>query len=201
MFTQKLISIFIALIFITGSAFAQDMTLNLQGTPEMHINGDSNIKTWDAAVNDVSASLTLQNIENISAETLTPESFKNLSITIPVEGIEAESGGLTKNIHKYLEEKDHPNITFELVEVTNIAEQDGSLIITAQGVINAAGKDNPVQMVVTANVQNGSIQVSGEQELLMTSFDIDPPTAVFGTIRSKDEFVVSYNLTFSRESI
>lgn len=196
MFTQKLISLFIALLFTAGTVAAQDITMNLQGTPEMHIDGDSNIKKWDAAVTQASASLTLQNIETINAENLTAENFKNLTLTIPVEGIESGSGGLTKNIHKYLKGKDYPNITFELVEITDIAERDGSLLVTAQGIINAAGKDNPVEMAVTANVQNGSIQFTGEKQLKMTSFDIDPPTAVFGTIRSKDEFAVSFNVTF-----
>lgn len=196
MFTQKIISLLFTLMLISGSAFAQDMTLNLQGTPEMHINGDSNVKSWDAAVNEVNGTLTLHNIEAINAESLTVETFKNLTLTVPVKNIESGSGGLTKNIHKYLKEDDYPNITFELVEVSNITQQDGSLIVTAQGVVNAAGKDNPVEMVVTANVQNGSIQFTGEKQLLMTSFDIDPPTAVFGTIRSKDEFVVSFDVTF-----
>lgn len=197
MFTQKIISLLFTLMLITGSAFAQDMTLNLQGTPEMHINGDSNVKSWDAAVNEVNGTLVLQDFETISAENLTAETFKNLTLTVPVESIESGSGGLTKNIHKYLKEDDYPNITFELVEITNIAQQDGSLLVTAQGVVNAAGKDNPVEMVVTANAQNGSIQFTGEKQLLMTDFDIDPPTAVFGTIRSKDEFVVSFDVTFS----
>lgn len=198
MFTQKIISLLLTLMWIAGSAFAQDMTLKLQETPEMHINGDSNVKSWDAAVNEVNGTLTLQNIETISAESLTAETFKNLTLTIPVKSIESGSGGLTSNIHKYLKQKNYPNITFELNDVTNIAQQNGSLLITAQGVVNAAGKDTPVEMIVTANVQNGSIQFSGEKQLLMTSFDIDPPTAVFGTIRSKDEFAVSFDVTFSR---
>lgn len=198
MISRKLLTFLISSIFFAGSAIAQDITLNIQGTPDMHIYGDSNIKSWDAAVNDVSGTLTLQNIENIVAENLTPETFHSLNLSVPVGSIEAESGGLTKNIHKYLKEDDFPNITFELVEITNIVEQNDSLIVTAQGVINAAGKDNPVEMVVNAIVQDGAIQFSGEKELLMTSFDIDPPTAVFGTIRSKDEFVVKFNVTFSR---
>lgn len=197
MFTQKIISLLFTMMLIAGSAYAQDMTLNLQGTPEMHINGDSNVKSWDAAVNEVSGTLTLQNIETISAESLTAETFKNLTLTVPVESIESGSGGLTNNIHKYLKEDDHPNITFELSEITNISQQNGSLLITALGVVNAAGNDNTVEMVVTANIQNGSIQFTGEKQMLMTDFDIDPPTAVFGTIRSKDEFVVSFDVTFS----
>ena len=198
MFTQRIITLLTTFLLIAGSAFAQEMTLDIQDNPEMHIYGDSNIKKWDAAVNEVTGSLTLQNMEELSTEILTPENFRSATITVPVEQIESESGGLTKNIHKYLEADDHPNITFELVEITNIVQQNDSLIVSAQGVINAAGKDNPVEMVVNASMNDGSLQISGEKELLMTDFDIDPPTAVFGTIRARDEFVVRFNVTFSR---
>lgn len=198
MLIKKIITLLTALLMLAGTGLAQEITLNIQESPEMHIYGDSNIKKWDAAVNEVSGTLSLQNIEELGSAVLTPDNFAGASITVPVEQIESESGGLTKNIHKYLEADNHPNITFELVEITNIVQQDDSLIVSAQGVINAAGKDNPVEMVVNATIQDGSIQLSGEKELLMTDFDIDPPTAVFGTIRSRDEFVVRFNVTFSR---
>lgn len=185
---------------ITGLSVAQDITYHAQGTPtEMIIDGDSNIHDWDAEATNIDATLTFQNIESVTAETLTPETFKSLSITIPVDGIKAESGGLTKNIHKYLKGKDNPNITFKLSSVSNITQQNDSLLIDANGVINAAGKDNPVEMQVTANIgSDGTINFSGEQQLLMTDFDIDPPTAVFGTIRSKDEIVIKFDVSFSK---
>jgi len=31
----------------------------------------------------------------------------------------------------------------------------------------------------------------------MTSFDIDPPTAIFGTVRARDEMIISYNVNFN----
>lgn len=175
------------------------MQLNTQDSPSMHLYGEANIKSWDAAITEVNGSLTLQNIENITVETLSPEAFQNLTLTIPVKGIEAESGGLTKNLHKYLKGDDYPNITFELNNVSDItAQADGSLLITASGVITAAGSDNPVEMQVTANVNNNGIQFAGEQELLMTDFGIDPPTAVFGTIRSRDEIRIEFDVTFNQ---
>ena len=201
MFTQRIISVLALLFFIAGPALGQSLTLNTQGAQEMHIYGDSNIKKWDAAVNQVSGSLTLQNIENLTAENLTAENFQSLSLTVPVEQIESESGGLTSNIHKYLKGDDYPNITFQLNNVTDITEQNGSLLITASGVVNAAGSDNPVEMQVTADLTDGGIQFSGAQELLMTNFNIDPPTAVFGTIRSKDEFRVEFNVNFGQEGV
>lgn len=199
MFTQKIISLLAVLFLTAGATIGQDMQLNIQDSPSMHLYGEANIKSWDAAITEVNGSLTLQNIENITAETLSPEAFQNLTLTIPVEEIEAESGGLTSNIHKYLKGDDYPNITFDLNNVTDITEQeDGSFLISGSGVISAAGAENTVEMQVTASLVNDGIQFAGEQELLMTDFGIDPPTAVFGTIRSRDEIRIEFDVSFSR---
>lgn len=199
MFTQKIISLLAVLLLTAGASIGQDVQLNLQDSPNMHMYGEANVKSWDAAVNQVDGSLTLQNIENVTAENLSAETFQSLTLTIPVEQIEAESGGLTKNIHKYLKADDYPNISFELNNVTDITEQqDGSFLITASGIITAAGSENTVEMQVTATVENGGIQFTGNKELLMTDFGIDPPTAVFGTIRSRDEISIEFDVSFSR---
>lgn len=204
MYFKSIFITIIALFVLSGSLFAQDAqetqdrTLTVQGTPQMKIDGTSNIRDWDADVKEMDATLVLQNSEELSLENLTAESFKSLEITIPVESIESGSGGLTKNIHKYLKEKDYPNITFRLDSITDIVRENGTALITAEGVITAAGKENPATMTVTASMNpDGSINFSGEQELLMTSFDIDPPTAIMGTVRARDEFVVLYDVTFN----
>lgn len=199
MFTQKIISLLAVLLLTAGATLGQNVQLNIQDSPNMHLYGEANIKSWDAAITEVNGSLTIQDVETITAENLSPELFQNLTLTIPVEEIEAESGGLTSNIHKYLKGDDYPNITFELNNVTDITEQeDGSFLISGSGVISAAGAENTVEMQVTANLVSNGIQFTGEQELLMTDFGIDPPTAVFGTIRSRDEIRIEFNVSFSR---
>lgn len=198
MYIKSIITTLAAFLLISGSLFAQDRTLTVQGTPQMKIDGDSNVRSWDADITSMNATLVLQNVEELSLENLTPESFKNMEITIPVEGIDSGSRGLTNNIHKYLKGKDYPNITFKLDRITDIVRENGTALVTAEGVINAAGKDNMVTMTVTASMNDdGSINFSGEQDLLMTSFDIDPPTAVLGTVRARDEFQIIYNVNFN----
>jgi polyisoprenoid-binding protein YceI len=197
MFLKTIYSTLITLLFLTGSLFAQDVTLTIQGTPQMKIDGDSNVRSWDADVKTVDGKLVLTDVENLSLDTMTKESFKEMTFTMPVESIDSGTRGLTRNIHNYLKEDDHPNITFKLNRVTDIQKENGSAKITAEGVINAAGKDHNVTMNVTARMNNdGSVNFSGEQTLLMTSFDIDPPTAVMGTVRARDEFKVIYSVNF-----
>ncbi len=189
----------ITVLFLAGSLSAQDMNLTIQGTPQMKIDGDSNVRSWDADVTQVDATLVLTGIETFSIEAMTPDAFKEMTITMPVERINSDSRSLTRNIHNYLKADDHPNITFTLKSVDEIEVNSGTALITATGVINAAGKDHEVTMNVTARMSNnGTINFSGEQELLMTSFEIDPPTAIMGTVRARDEFRIIYSVDFGQ---
>lgn len=192
-------SITIALIFIFSSATAQDITLNLTEIQQFKIDGDSNVRSWDADIKEAEGTIVFSSIEDFSLGSLSTELFKSMNITIPVSGIESDSGRLTSNMHGYLKRSDHPEITFNLTEITSVELDGYNAKITANGVINAAGVDQNVTMIVDAAVnENGSITFSGTQNLLMTSFNIDPPTAVMGTIRSRDEIDIIYSVTFSR---
>ncbi len=192
-------SLTVALIFIFSSVTAQDITLTLSEFQEFKIDGDSNVKKWDANITEAEGTIIFSEIEDFSLGSLSSNSFQSMNISIPVSGIESSSGGLTKNMHKYLKDDDHPVITFNLTEVTAVEFDADKATITANGVINAAGVDHNVTMTVDAVInEDGSVTFSGTQDLLMTSFDIDPPTAVFGTIRARDEIVILYTVTFSR---
>lgn len=198
MYIKKTAITLFLLIVSISTIFAQQVTYTLQDSYEMRIDGDSNVKSWDAEIKEMDGELVLTGSENLTFETLAPEHFVSLSLNIPVENIESSSGGLTKNLHKYIKKDDHPYVTFELSNITSIEKNDGTAQITATGVVNAAGKDHNAEMTVEASMnEQGAITFNGDTELLMTSFDIDPPTAVFGTIRAKDEIVISFNTTFS----
>lgn len=198
MYIRKTAISILLLLLTAGTIFAQEVTYTLGDSFEMRIDGDSNVKKWDAEVKEMDGELVLTNTEGLTFETLAPEHFVSLSLNIPVENIESSSGGLTKNLQKYMKKDDHPYVTFELNEITSIEKNNGTALVTATGVVNAAGKDHTAEMTVEASMnEQGDMIFTGDTQLLMTSFDIDPPTAVFGTIRAKDEIVISFNTTFS----
>lgn len=196
---KAFISTLLAFAFVFTTATAQDVTYNLKDVAEFRIDGDSNVRTWYGDITDANATLVLSGIENLTLSELTPDAFSSLNINIAVSGIESDSGRLTRNLQSYLKGDDYPTITFKLNEITAIEVSGNSADITANGIVNAAGKDHSITMNVEAIVNSdGSIRFSGKQDLLMTSFDIDPPTAVMGTVRARDEIEILFDVTFAR---
>ncbi len=198
MYLRKIITTTFMMMFLAGAVAAQDISMTLQSGYDFRIDGDSNVRSWGADAEKVEGRLILTDINEVSLVNLNPDNFKEMSLTIHVESLDSGSRGLTRNMKSYLKEDDHPLITFNLKEITGIEMQNGSALITAIGMINAAGQNKEVTMNVIATVNdNGSLNFRGEHDLLMTDFGIDPPTAVMGTVRARDEVVISYNVNFN----
>lgn len=171
--------------------------LKLQEGHEMVIDGTSNIRDWDADVKTINTTFVMNEFDASNLSSLTAEHFETLELSMPVEDIESGSGKLTSNMHKYLKEKDYPTISFNLTGIDSVTVNGNQATIAAKGIVNAAGEDHETTMTVDATFENGRVTFSGTQPLKMTDFNIDPPTALFGTIRARDEIDLIYSLTFS----
>lgn len=178
---------------------AQDsgMQLSLEEGHEMMIDGTSNVRDWDAQVKTVDVNFVMNEFDVSDLSSLTADHFETMEISIPVDDIESDSGKLTSNMHKYLKGKDHPMITFNMTGIDSVTVNGNQATISAKGIVNAAGVDHETTMTVDATFEDGKVTFSGTQPLLMTDFNIDPPTALFGTIRARDEIDIVYSLTFS----
>lgn len=191
--------LFVSTEFTNAQDASEEMQLSLQDGHEMKIDGTSNVRDWDADVKTINATFVVKPFDMDDLSSLSSDHFENLELSIPVEDIESDSGRLTKNMQKYLKEDDHPIITFRMDTIENIeVTGENEATITATGLLNVAGEDHETTMEVNASVNNGSITFAGTQQLKMTDFGIDPPTAVLGTIRARDEVDIIYSLTFSR---
>ena len=61
-----------------------------------------------------------------------------------------------------------------------------------------AGKTNLVDVSGTANVSGNKITIEGEHSLNMRDYDIDPPTAMLGTIKVGEIITIKYTLVLTK---
>jgi polyisoprenoid-binding protein YceI len=155
----------LALVFATGSLFAQDQVLTLSSDYEVIIDGTSNVRDWDANVAQIDAEFVLNGFEGNDLSELQPEHFKTLKINMTAESIDADGRRLTRNIHNYIKADDHPIITFELTEIKSVNGSGNTAEIEAEGVITAAGVSHTVTMLVNAERGNNGFTFSGVQSL------------------------------------
>lgn len=179
----------LTLIFVSVSCatFAQS-TYQIASDSKMVIQGTSSLHDWESDVTKLEGKAQLQ-LQNQQPQ------FQSFSLTIPVESIKSGKSAMDKNTYEALKEDDYPNIQFTLKEIKNAGQGK----IKASGNLSIAGTTQPVTLSADYDVNNpNQISLEGSHSFKMTEFGIDPPTAVFGTIKTGDEITIAYTLQLSK---
>jgi len=124
--------------------------------------------------------------------------LNNLTFRVIVSGMESGKSLMDNKTYDALKEKEHPKITYSLTDVTAIkATANGDYNITANGTLSIAGVTKRISQKVTANISGNEVVFSGKHELDMTTYDVTPPTAIMGTIKTGKQITIYFKTTFS----
>jgi polyisoprenoid-binding protein YceI len=182
----------ILLVFLPFAGIAQ--TQYRVKSHDVTIEGTSNLQSWTADVKDVNGTIEFIIKDNEIRE-ITDARFQINSRSI--EG--SEGRRMNSKIYESLEVEKHPQIRFDLREVRSIAENPGRFHINARGVLTVAGESKVIEMRPTARIlPNGDVEITGNQEVLMSDFGISPPTALLGALRTGDQVNIVYKLVLTK---
>ena len=76
-----------------------------------------------------------------------------------------------------------------------VTSNDGSKLST-NGNLTLAGVTRQIQMDVNVEETSEGIRYTGSVPLKMSDFEIRPPTAMFGALRTGDEVTVGFDVVF-----
>ncbi|GGE33661.1 YceI family protein [Psychroflexus planctonicus] len=188
--TNRLHQIWI-FIFLVASGF----TLQAQekftiSNHKILIEGTSNIHDWEMDVEKVNGFIEMKT-ENDEI------TISNMSLTIPVKSMKSGKGKMDSNTYEALKEKKNPNITFSFLETTKVEKTGNSTYkIDIKGKLTIAGNTQSVVIPIVIDTQKTNLTAS--YNLNMTDFGVDPPTAVFGTIKTGDAVSLNFNLNYTK---
>jgi polyisoprenoid-binding protein YceI len=171
-------------LFVTSHSFSQK-AYSLESN-KVTVDGTSTLHDWSSAVTklDWSGQLTVERT-NVKA-------IQNVVVTIPVESIKSEKGGMMddKTYEAFKSDK-NPTITFKLTSATVTGNK-----VNAKGTLTMAGATKPIVMNVDAKVlADGAVHLSGSHVINMKEYGMTPPKAVMGTIKVGEKVTVLFELT------
>jgi len=162
---------------------------------DIRLNGTSNLHDWEMkAVKGTSeASFSVDAKGTVTSMT-------KLSFTLPAKNLKSGHRAMDKNTYKALNTDNNPNISFEGSSTTVTSTGGNNYQLICLGKMTIAGTTKQTELVATGkyNPTDKSFTVTGVKKMKMTDYNVQPPKAVMGTIKTGDNISISYNVKFSK---
>ena len=169
----------LATVSTISSTYAQDTYMIDTSKSSIWVEGSSTLKDWTAVVNDWQGNI-------ITKEDGTVES---VSVTLGVKSMDGGRGpDMNAKIYKALKAEDQPSIEFN-----GVGTGAG---LTTSGVFKMAGQEKEITLNPTGTLQGG---LKGSYALKLSDFQIEPPTALFGTIVTYDDVKIVFDLSLIKK--
>ncbi len=179
------ISVFLILLSFNKEAVSQKV-YTLDSTPDLKVSGTSSIHDWHMESTKATGKA------EMTLGASGAEVIKSLTFTMPVESLKSGKGQMDNNAYKALNTDKHPDIRFVLTEVSSI---NGTLI-KAKGKLTISGSSKDFSFDVNQKLVGNAIEFSGTLPIKFSEFNVEPPTAIFGTIKTGDALQLSFTVLF-----
>ncbi|HLO57743.1 MAG TPA: YceI family protein [Bacteroidales bacterium] len=157
---------------------------------QITLKGSSNLHEWEESVGKFNV------VMNLRFKEKEVDGIDKVSVNMDSKSIVSENSIMTNKTHDALNVEKYPRIDFQLVSVNNLSSGNGKFSGTITGDITLSGVTKRISLPFTGSHSGDRISVKGTKQLNMTDFNIKPPTAMMGTLKTANEVTVSFDLNF-----
>jgi len=176
----------ISFLMIVFMGVAQNYRVS--GTPKIMITGTSTIHDWEMTSNQADLKAAFE-----TDAAGIPTKLASLNLSIPAESLKSGKGAMDKNAYTSLKTDKNKLITFQLTSATI----NGKTIDT-KGNLTIAGTTKPIEINTTFETQgDGSLKFKGSKKIIMSEFNVEPPSFMFGSVKTGDEITLSFEIIMS----
>jgi len=179
----------LGLLFSTVSlkCFSQQYNLD-NASSELKVYGTSSLHDWHLDTENHKGYITIDKNGDLTID--------KLKIEVVSESLKSGKKGMDKNTYKSLATDKYKTISFQSTEIKSVNKvSDTNYKVESYGDLTIAGVKKRVSLNFTLNLTNGKVQLMGEKSFKMTDFNIEPPTALLGTITTGDAITIKFNTT------
>ncbi len=189
---KKITYIFLSLLVgTTFSLQAQSFKLDNEAST-LSVFGTSTLHDWKLAADDLKGDAVFKMNGNKITE------ISSLSIEVPVAPMESGLDALDKHMRTAMTANNSSVVTFIMKEVTKLSPNtiDG-YTVQANGTLTIIKNKKSVSLQATIEIKkDGAIRIYGETKISMTDYEVEPPQAEMGSIKTEDEVKVVFDVVF-----
>ncbi len=187
---------FVSLILWAGVAHFAETTYYIDASSKLTLDGSSNVNKFTCACNDQFPENTLRFDLSDGGKSAR---FFNAHLNLRTKSLDCGNAQMNKDMYKTLRADQHPNIRIEL---TRTQLQEASSLSThewtplkATSSLTISGVSKPVVFEVKAKrLSKDRIRLVASKDVLMTDFNIEPPTAMLGLIKVNNTIRLNLDL-------
>ena len=196
--TCLILVLIIIQVYLVKAQDAPQYKYIISSESKLWFEGTSTLHGYKCVAKEITGSFIMKEIISDSTQT----GFSNAAITgilkIPVLSIDSGKGKMDKKMRKLLKADDHPEIIYELTSLELTASPEAGedqVQLKTMGNVKVAGVEKTIALEVIGNLEpNGTIRFTGSKKLLMTDFNIKPPTMFLGTLKTGNEITVYFEI-------
>jgi polyisoprenoid-binding protein YceI len=177
--------VFTVFALFTISIVSAQKTFTVQKDNTLKISGTSSLHDWDMTSSTATGRM-VGTFENQSLQ-----SIQSLSVEMQAESLKSGKSGMDKNAYKALKTSQFKSVKFDLKS----AKKEGNTW-TLNGTFQIAGVSKNVNIKAKESVNGGEIILEGSYDFKLTDYDITPPTALMGTVKTGDAVKVTFKISF-----
>jgi polyisoprenoid-binding protein YceI len=153
------------------------------------IEGTSTLHEWDIEVEEFNG---YAEIESNSEEI----QINGGRVVCEVASFESGKGRMNKEVYKAMKSEDYPEVTFNYVRTEDFVRNNNKLSVNAIGELTIAGTTRTINTTITGEYREGVLKLEGTEHFKMSSYGVEPPSVMFGTIKTGDKISIKYSFIF-----
>lgn len=187
----KLLTHLLLLFFLTTPLFveAQKYTLDNE-TSFLQVLGTSSLHDWHVQAEKQSGNIVFSDVAKLE--------MSALNFSVESESLKSGKSAMDKKTFGALNTDKFKMINFSLIKVLSVNKKsENNYQVTASGNLTINGVKKEITLKFSMDKKDNLFILEGSHKLLMTTFSIEPPKALLGTIKTGDEIEVKFKSIFT----
>ncbi len=180
-------------VLLSFNVLSQESFKLVPESSSMKISGTSTLHDWEMKVENFKCDISAE-IANPSI-TIDRANFTGISTSVV-----SHNSIMDNKAQDALKADKYPEIKFKLMNQVKLPSKGNTFNGTATGELLIAGKSRTINLPFTGKLlADNSIEIIGSKQIDMTEFGIQPPTAMFGTLKTGNDVTISFTINLKQQ--
>lgn len=188
--------IIVSLLILFQSSFilAQKKYVLDNALSSLSVTGTSTLHNWHMVVTNYSGAFNaLINEQNDIV-------IKSGDFVCDANSITSDNSMMDNKAHDALNTDRYKQIAFYLINAASLVVNGGTIESKIIGELHISGHKHAAMLPINGTIDTeGNIKIVGAVDVKMSDFNIKPPSALMGTVKSGDDVTIHYQLIFKIE--